>query len=184
MGKTQGIRPEERDNKGQHQVGRTPWSQHLLDQRDARFFHLLKSLAKGTPDNRKKAAAEVARNAHLADSPQAREIISQRLEAERMAFVRAQLIRTIIAMTKSGIDCKEFLPQIKLLLKEGTQLEKMECANALRHIGDRASVPPLAAELESGDALYPPTKHAIEKAIDSLSGGDGPERTDSPAAQG
>jgi hypothetical protein len=179
MGKTQGIRPGELKQKGRHEIGRTPWSQHFLDEKNAKFFELLKRLGRGSPENRRKAADEVIKLAHLADSPRAKEILAERLGSERMAFVRAHLLRVITAMAKIQIDCKEFLPQIKLILREGSDFEKMESANALRHIGDRASVPPLVEARDSGQNLLPPAKRAIEKAIDSLSEGEEEAHSDS-----
>ncbi len=185
MGKLLGIRPPTSANRteanpGLQRRGRdSAWAQHSLQKRESRFLELLGRLGKGTPENRRKTAKEVAEVAHLADSPRAKEMLAERIESERIAFVRAHLLRIITAMTKSGIDCREFLPQIKLILKEGSDFEKMESANALRHIGERASVPPLAAALEAEPKLLPPAKRAIEAAIASLSEGNQEPHSDS-----
>jgi HEAT repeat protein len=178
MGKLLGIRPPTSANRTEVNSGirqrakDSTWAQYNLQKREAKFLQLLNRLGKGTPENRRKTAKEVADMAHLADSPRAKELLAERIGAERVAFVRAHLLRVIRAMASSGIDCKEFLPQIKLILKEGSDFEKMESANALKTIGDRASVPPLAAALEAEPKLLPPAKRAIEDAIASLSEGN------------
>ncbi len=175
MGKMLGNRPPTSEKRTEanpgvpQRVRDSSWAQYTLQKREAKLFELLNRLGKGTPENRRKTAKEVAEMAHLADSPRAKEAISERIESERIPFVRAHLLRVIRAMAKSGIDCNEFLPKIKDMLANGTDFEKMESANALRAIGDRASVPPLAAALESGEKLLPPAKQAIKDAIASLS---------------
>ncbi len=185
MAKLLGIRPPSSANRTDANHGAqgsrtdSQWAGYNLQRKEAQLLELLGRLGKGTPDNRKKTAAEAAKLAYLADSPRARGMIAERIGSEKIAFVRAHLLRVIIAMAKTGMDCREFLPKIREILANGTDFEKMESANALRHIGDRASVPPLAEALESGEKLYPPAKKAIRDAIDSLSEGGGEPHSDS-----